>query len=88
MNAEQIYKTALEELANQGNQVAMTALSIGTKAEAQQPAVYTNQVISELKEASSQLNEALRTNNDSWSSSTDGYIKRAQTRILNAVALL
>jgi len=89
MNAEQIYKAALEQLANEGHASAALALMIGGKAETETPVVIpTGHIIAELKEASSKLNDALRTNNDSWTSSTDSYIKQAQTRILNAVALL
>lgn len=91
MNAAQIYKTALEELANQGNASAALALVMGAKAEVEpevSQVVPTGHIIAELKEANSKLHDALRTNNDSWTSSTDSYIKQAQTRILNAVALL
>lgn len=91
MNATEIYKAALIELAGKGHEMAALALIVGGKAEVQDateapPPI--QHIISELKEANSKLQEALRTNNDSWTSSTDSYIKQAQTRILNAVALL
>lgn len=89
MNAAEIYKAALVELAGKGSEMAALALIVGGQAENQEPTQASNQaIIAELKDANEKLHEATTAIHDGWYPSSLVYIKQAQSRLMNAVAML
>lgn len=87
MNAEEIYKSALRELASGGNEKAKFALALARSTDETATEMRPN-VVAALKAANGHLLEALRQNGISWSRGTDRQVADAQKQILNAIAFL
>lgn len=87
MNAEEIYKNALRDLANEGNEKAKFALALGSRSNETSCEVRPN-VINALQSANDSLLSALRVNGDQWSNHTDDLIESAQKHIIKAISFL
>lgn len=87
MNAEEIYKSALRELASEGNEKAKFALALGLSTDETSTEVRPN-IVTALKAANCALLDALRHNGICWSRDTDNRIREAQKQLLNAIGFL
>jgi hypothetical protein len=89
MNAEQIYRQTLEQLASAGNAEAKLALTLGAPGSAQAlDAERVERVCSSIKRANRALGEALSHNDRSWSRATDRAIEAAREDLTQALVTL
>ena len=79
--ASEIYKVALEQLAETGNEQAKLALAMAAKF----PSSSNESAMCDLQNAQNALQRALATNSDEWSTSTDRRIGEAQALITSAI---
>lgn len=86
MIAEEVYKAALEQLAQGGSQEAKLALDLGTRARSS--CGRAEQVKIMLRNAHSDLLRALGHNDMSWTRSTDRAIEDAMRNIAQALSNL
>lgn len=86
MIAEEIYKAALEQLAQNGNQEAKLALDLGTRASSS--IGRAGEVKAQLQGAHSALLRALGHNDMSWTRATDRAIEDAMRNIAQALSIL
>lgn len=84
---EEIYRATLIEIAEEGNEKAKLALSLGNQLGSSDDAKKAKTfIVNELQEANDELNDALEANADEWTRRTDRCIQNAQTSIMNALA--
>lgn len=91
MNAEQLYKNVLQQLANAGNVEAKTALMLGATCSTEDDgntSVMKGKVAANLEKAQQELSSALRYNEKSWTRDTDVCIERARTAITSALVAM
>jgi hypothetical protein len=89
MNAELIYKSVLERLAEQGNPEAQLALELGKKAGgADNFGTVKQDVCGALRRANVALGEALGYNDTKWTRNTDRAIEQARDEIAKAFTAL
>lgn len=84
--AEEIYKFALEQLAEQGNEQAKLALAMAKRLSV--PPSRENQMVvitRELQCAEAALHRAIEANSTQWTSSTDRRINEALKYITSAI---
>lgn len=84
-NAEDIYRVALQELANEGNQKAQLALSMAQKIGGTDTAHLKSIVCREIRQANEYLQQALGENDMKWTRATDRRINDAQDRLMVAI---
>lgn len=87
--SETIYRAALIQLAESGNEVAKTALACASALNlTKDTRIDVRQVAQFLATSNSLLTDALDYNADEWTSDTDRSIKKAQYNIGQAMVLL
>jgi predicted double-glycine peptidase len=91
MNAEQLYKNVLQQMANEGNIEAKTVLMLGATCAAEDDgnsAVMRQNVAASLEQAQKDLGQAIRFNEKEWTRDTDVYIERARSAITTALVAM
>lgn len=89
MTAEEIFKSALRELADDGNEKAKFALDLAKRVcDTETTSEMRPNVIRELKSANENLSTALSHNDRRWTTATDRSIADAQKCIINALAFM
>jgi hypothetical protein len=88
MNAYQIYKTVLEQLASGGSVEAKMALSLGEQPDSPNVNAMINSVSAAIRSANQELGRALSHNDDRWTKETDRAIERARDSLSQALIFL
>ena len=91
MNAEEIYKNVLQQMANEGNVEAKTALLLGATCSSTDDgniSMMKQNVATALTKATDELSKAIRYNDKEWTRSTDACIENARFHITNALVAM
>jgi len=87
MTSEDIYRAALIELADEGNEKAKFALGMGSRVSENSREIRPN-VSTALQKASGELTRALRLNGDEWTKETDRAVSAAHAYLMEAMSQL
>jgi hypothetical protein len=88
MSAFDIYKAALESLAEKGNEEAKVALSLASRVPSTDVHALAREVCSKVQDANDSLVSALSENASGWRKSTDRYIESARRKLQDTIILL